>query len=84
MPNPFSTSTSVEFSARSPGLGRVDIWDVAGRRVRTLDLGWVAAGPSRFSWDGRGEACRPLVGGVYWYRIRTADESQTGRVLLVK
>ena len=77
-------STSIEFSARSPGVGRVEIWDLAGRRVRSLDLGWVAAGPNRFAWDGRSEARQPLAAGVYWYRIQAGREAQNGRVLLVR
>jgi hypothetical protein len=84
IPNPFSGSTQVSFSARSPGLGRVEIWDVTGRRVRALDLGWIAAGPNRFAWDGRGEGAQPLSPGVYWYRIRSGPDAQTGRVSLVR
>ena len=61
-----------------------EIWDLRGRRVRSLDLGWVAAGPNRFEWDGRDEAHRELAAGVYWYRIRSGNESQQGRVLVVR
>ncbi|MFN8178641.1 MAG: polysaccharide deacetylase family protein [bacterium] len=84
IPNPFSRTTSIVFSARSPGVGRVEFWDVTGRRVRALDLGWVAAGPNRFAWDGRGDGAEPLGAGVYWYRIRSGAEAQTGRVALVR
>jgi flagellar hook assembly protein FlgD len=62
----------------------VHFWDLAGRRVRELDLGWVAAGPVRFSWDGRGEIRSPLSSGTYWYRIETGQETQSGRVVYLR
>jgi hypothetical protein len=84
IPNPFRESTSVEFVASRAGRAQVEIWNLQGRRVRELDLGWIAAGPARFTWDGRADSRRPVASGVYWLRVHAGDETRTARVSVVR
>ena len=44
MPNPFVASTAVRMSLARSGLARVGVFDVSGRRVRTLVNGYQVAG----------------------------------------
>jgi peptidoglycan/xylan/chitin deacetylase (PgdA/CDA1 family) len=84
LPNPFSRVTTIEFSAGRAGPARAEVWNLAGRRVREIDLGWIAAGPARFDWDGRGDAAQRLGSGVYWVRVQAAETAGSGRVLLLR
>jgi hypothetical protein len=67
-PNPLST-VAIFMAAIPPG-GRLDIeiFDIAGRRRRTLTSARAAGGRAEISWDGRDAAGRLLPPGVYLAR----------------
>jgi photosystem II stability/assembly factor-like uncharacterized protein len=76
-PNPSTASTTFEFTLPAAGPVRLAIFDVTGRRVRTLRDGPAPAGPSRVAWDGRDEAGRAVAAGVYFARLEAAGETRT-------
>lgn len=63
---------------------RLELFDVAGRRVRVLWDGPVIPGRTPFAWDGRDENFRPLGSGVYFVRARSNSATATGKVVLVR
>jgi flagellar hook assembly protein FlgD len=62
---------------------RLAIFDVAGRRIRTLCDGRVApAGVSTVVWDGTADDGRELPAGIYLCRLMTPGfESARGMVV---
>lgn len=67
-PNPFRSAAEI----LAPGLpqddrARCEIFDAAGRLVRTLPPGYSPAFDRR--WDGRDSEGRPVPPGVYWVRL---------------
>ncbi|MBD3335772.1 MAG: S8 family serine peptidase [Candidatus Eisenbacteria bacterium] len=73
-----------------PGAYTLDIYDVAGRRVREL-LGAkrLEAGQHRLVWDGRDSGGRAVASGFYFARLRgidpaTRDRVRTSRILLLR
>jgi hypothetical protein len=68
-PNPFGAGTLSEYSIPKSGWVRLEVLDVSGRRVRTLDLGFRESGLHRARWDGTDEGGRPVAAGVYWLRL---------------
>jgi len=82
-PNPFNPATILSFRSERGGAGRLEIFDVAGRR--TWDERFVApAGPYQLTWRGvdhRGDA---VPAGVYLYRLTMPDGQGTGRMTLAK
>ncbi|MFI5371970.1 MAG: FG-GAP-like repeat-containing protein [Candidatus Eisenbacteria bacterium] len=83
-PNP-ATGT-VRFALELPAVAdvHVDVFDIAGRHVRTLADGTRLAGRSTLGWDGIGEDGRPAPGGLYLVRARWAGFEQTRRVIRVR
>jgi hypothetical protein len=61
----------------------VEIFDVAGRAVRRLDLRDLD-GNGVIRWDGRGSGGRTLGSGVYSVRVVTVDETHVARVTIVR
>lgn len=59
----------LELAAASPST-EITVTDDAGRALRTLRVGPLAAGRHAIDWDGRDAAGRPLPAGVYGVRIR--------------
>ncbi len=85
-PNPFNPSTTIEFGlpAGAGGNVTIDVFDVAGRRVRALLNESRGAGTWRVTWDGTTDAGTRASSGVYFYRLRTSTFTQTHRMTLVE
>jgi flagellar hook assembly protein FlgD len=81
-PNPFGPTTSVRFALSRPGIVEISIFDLAGRRVRTLEHRGLPAGAHESVWDGTGANGKPVSSGVYLVRAESAGESATGKVVL--
>jgi len=82
-PNPFNPQTRVSFELDRPGGVILAVHDLAGRRVRQLLAGDMAAGPHTCDWDGHDDAGRILPGGVYLVWLRTDGGSWAQKVVLL-
>lgn len=83
-PNPFRTDTAITYSVASPSHVSLRIFDVAGRRVSTLEDRVVPSGEFRARWDGRNDEGRSVASGVYFYRIDIGGWSRTERLVKLK
>lgn len=68
-PNPFRHSTQIGFDLLTEGVVGIDIYDVAGRRVRSFDAMPMPAGGWGVQWDGRTESGEATSPGVYFYKV---------------
>lgn len=82
-PNPFGTSTRLAFGLERAQAVEVAVFDVLGRRVRTLLRQSLAAGRHTAAWDGRDEAGTPVPAGLYVARL-AADGRAVAAVRLVR
>ena len=69
MPNPFGSRTTIAFRIEEAADVRIDLWDLNGRRVRSLVDGRMGAGQHQVHWDGRGHGGDALPAGAYFYRM---------------
>ncbi|MGA9117331.1 MAG: FlgD immunoglobulin-like domain containing protein [Bacteroidota bacterium] len=84
-PNPFNPSTSVNFSLPFQSAVRMTIYDVLGRRIRTLmDEESKEAGIYRVTWDGTNNAGMVVPSGTYFLRLEAGRFSATRKLLLLK
>ncbi len=83
-PNPFNPSTRIACELAAPGRIDLAVFDLAGRRVRTLAAGEFPAGRHDFVWDGRGGDGQQAASGVYACRLRSAGGDRTIRLVLLK
>lgn len=82
-PNPFTGSTLIQFTLDRSGPLRVDVFDLSGRRVRTLRNSAVAgAGRHSVAWDGRNDQGVRLPAGSYFIRLRGSGVDGSRKVLL--
>lgn len=65
-PNPFNPTTHLRFAVAGPAALRIDVYDVAGQRVRQLVSGTAAAGEHEVVWDGRDDSGVNVASGIYW------------------
>lgn len=85
-PNPFAQQTTVAVEMTEFIAVRIDMFDVLGRRVRTLHEGVLAPGRHVFLWQAKAEGGTTLPGGLYLVRMEAGASgtiaSQT--VILLK
>jgi flagellar hook assembly protein FlgD len=62
----------------------VHLYDVAGRRVRTLVHGELPAGFHHAAWDGRDDRGQNVGNGVYFYRIVAGDWRSLRKLILLQ
>jgi hypothetical protein len=80
-PNPTSGAASVSFVLPQAGLARLEIFDVAGHRVRRVADGMYGAGAHSAVWDGRDAQGRNVAPGAYYVRLTTAQLSASHMVV---
>jgi len=83
-PNPANPAVTVEYRMAWAGSARLEIFDLAGRRVRTLVDGWQEIGRHQVRWNGRDEGGRALASGTYFVRIVTDAGVDRRAVSLVR
>jgi hypothetical protein len=83
-PNPFNPVTTIRFSLPRSGEVELAVYSVMGQRVATLLHGPWAAGSHTVRWDGTDDSGRQLGSGVYLYRLISADQAETRKLILVR
>jgi hypothetical protein len=83
-PNPFAGATSLEIGLPAAAAVEIEVFDVAGRRVRAQSLPQQAAGWRRIGFDGRDDAGRPLSSGVYFCRVTAGGETITRKMVIAR
>ncbi len=83
-PNPFNPQTAIFFNLPENNLVRVFIYDIRGRKVRTLWQGELPAGEQRLIWNGRDDFGNLQSAGIYFYQIKTESQQWEGKMTFLK
>jgi beta-glucanase (GH16 family) len=83
-PNPFNPSTTIQFSLPYADHVNVAVYDITGRRVRTLLNDARGEGEHSITWDGRDDSGHAAASGVYFTRVETGSQTAVKRMLLLK
>ena len=83
-PNPFNPMTTIAFNVRRTGTVRLEIYDVAGRRVRVLVDQVLSAGPARAVWRGLDDSGQQVASGTYFARLSDDLGVVTRSLVLIK
>lgn len=83
-PNPFNPSTTIEFFVPQSEKIELNILNILGQKVRTLNNGTVTAGTHQISWDGKNDDGRLVSSGVYLYQLKTSAGAITKKMLFIQ
>lgn len=83
-PNPFNPSTIIPFEIAVKDRVSIQIFDVLGRRVKTILDKTMAAGKHNVIWNGKNDSGRPMPSGVYFIRFKCGIYSANERIVLVR
>jgi flagellar hook assembly protein FlgD len=62
----------------------ISIYDLAGRRVATLQEGEMESGEHSVVWNGRSDNGDPVASGQYRYVMKTAEGQVSRSMILLK
>jgi hypothetical protein len=83
-PNPFNPSVTIEFALPVQSDVQLVVYDILGRRVRSLVGNRLTAGNHRVLWDGRNDDSLEASSGVYFVTIRTKNFIATRKMLFIQ
>ncbi|NQV14195.1 T9SS type A sorting domain-containing protein [bacterium] len=83
-PNPFNPRTTISYDLPRAGVVSVQIFDIQGREIETLQNAPQAAGHYELSWDGAASDGRNIESGLYFCRIISGDNTVVLKLMLMK
>lgn len=83
-PNPFNPRTRISFDLRRDGRVRIELFDLAGRRVATLLDEVRSVGRVEVVWDGRDGQGRAAASGTYFARAAGGGRTATAKLVLIR
>ncbi|MEZ5357535.1 MAG: FlgD immunoglobulin-like domain containing protein [Candidatus Zixiibacteriota bacterium] len=82
-PNPFNPQTTIKLALPSASDYSLEIYNIAGQRVRTFS-GSAPAGTLSIVWDGKDASGSTVASGVYFYKVVAGQYSDTKRMVMLK
>jgi hypothetical protein len=83
-PNPTTRGAVLRLSLPAPAKVRLELYDLAGRRLRGLGGGVQPAGVSEIPWDGLDAAGNAAPAGVVFYRASVGEKVYSGRLIVLR
>ncbi len=84
VPNPFNPSTQIQFALPKDAQVNLSVYNVLGQHVTTLVNDFMRAGMQTVTWDGTDASGTTVASGVYFYKLRAGDFTDTKKMLLLK
>ena len=83
-PNPFNPTTTISYDLPEQAQVTLGIYDLLGKKIKTLVNQSQNAGNKTAVWDGTDDLGRQVSAGVYLYRIQAGEFTHTRKMLLLK
>lgn len=84
LPNPFSSSTAIQFDLPASAAVKVVVFDVAGRLVRSLLDEERPAGRWSIDWDGTDDSGNRVSSGIYFYCIHAGEYFERRKLVIAR
>jgi len=83
-PNPFNSSTIIEYSIQSDDYFSLEIFNLMGQKVKTLIAANQKPGEHQLTWTGTDEEGINAPSGVYLAVMRSKNENKVIKLLLLR
>jgi hypothetical protein len=83
-PNPFNQATEIKFTLTRSDFVSLNIYNLLGRKVRTLVSENLSSGYKSVRWDGKNDSGKNVASGIYFYQLRVGDFTETKKLVLLK
>ena len=82
-PNPFNPTTQIRYDLPEDALVSISIYDVMGRKIKSLSNANQTAGYHSLQWDATNDLGEIVSTGMYFYTLRTKQFSETNKMLFL-
>ncbi|MBC8375879.1 MAG: T9SS type A sorting domain-containing protein [FCB group bacterium] len=83
-PNPFNPETVIRYELAAPGFVELNVYNLQGAQVATLQSGVRQAGLQSVAWNARNYRGEQLPAGIYIYTLRADGQMHSKRMMLLK
>ena len=83
-PNPFNPVTTLRYDLPEQTHVNITVYDMLGRKVRTIFNQQQAPGYKSLIWDATNDYGKPVSAGIYLYQIQAGEYMQTKKMILLK
>lgn len=83
-PNPFNSSTLIKYKLYQKTDVTLSVFDITGRKIKTLMHETQPAGEHSILWDGSNNSDQQVGSGIYIYRLKANDSVQSKKLALIR
>lgn len=83
-PNPFNAVTQIRYYLSKDGQVELTVYNLLGKKVKALIDERQSKGEKIVFWDGKDDSGEEVASGVYFYQLVTQNESDFGKMTLLK
>jgi len=83
-PNPFRTETQINYQVARAGKINLSVYDLSGRKIRTLVNSYKPVGAYQVVWNGQNEFGIEVNAGYYFSRLQSDNLTRTVKMLVTK
>jgi hypothetical protein len=80
-PNPFNSRVTIGYQLAEKGRTLVEIFDLTGRRITTLQNALHETGTFEVVWDATDSAGQQVISGIYLCRIQSGEFVKTEKII---
>jgi hypothetical protein len=83
-PNPFNPETQIDYAIPRNCQVKLAVFNILGQKVKSLVDEFQTVGCKTIEWDGRNENGQECASGVYFYKLKAGEFSETKKMILMK
>lgn len=83
-PNPFNQSTMMSYDVPADAIVDIVVWDITGRKVKSLVQGTKSAGAHQVAWFGEDEREQKVASGLYFVSMKSNDFFSVRKLIVIK
>ena len=83
-PNPFNPSTKIVFQTPENSNVSIEIYNILGRKIKTLINGEISIGDHNIIWDGKDENNKTVSAGIYYCYMKAGSFTKMIKLNFVK
>ncbi len=83
-PNPFNPSTTITYRIETANNLIVNIYDITGQLINTLQNGYQSQGWHSIIWNGTDNNNNQVPAGIYLEKITSNNTTKTTKLMLLK
>ena len=83
-PNPFNPITTLHFSIEEEAPVILNIFNLKGQKVNSIDPGILKTGNHQITWNGNDLKNNPCASGIYFFHLKTGNKDQILKAIMLK